>query len=175
MKFTRLFHPLRLMMAIALLLGITATSVSGQQAQADAVDGGAEEEYCVATLATSAETQREPVCFVDEAAADALVSQMTEAPVRGARSGGNNVLARHYKSTSFTGGTVAIVGTTCSGGVWYTTGSWNNNIESTLNYCNTGISHYDGSNCSGSTTTIFYSATTLSTMNNRTSCVRYGS
>ena len=88
---------------------------------------------------------------------------------------GSNVIGKHYKSTNYGGSSITIVGTTCSGGVWWPTGSWNNNIESSKHYCGSSATRfYDSSSCSGSGKSIYGQRTTLGWMNNKASCVRYG-
>lgn len=88
---------------------------------------------------------------------------------------GNNTIGTHYTSTFYSGSSVRIVGTTCGGGVWYPTGAWNNNIESSLHHCGTSpTTFYNSSSCAGSPHRIYGSASSLGQMNNRASCVRYG-
>ncbi|MDE0700639.1 MAG: hypothetical protein F4Z58_03925 [Acidimicrobiaceae bacterium] len=90
-------------------------------------------------------------------------------------SSGNNTIGTHYTSTSYSGSSVRVVGTTCGGGVWYPTGAWNNNIESSRHHCGTSpTTFYDSSACAGSSHPIYSAATSLSQMNNKASCVRYG-
>ena len=118
------------------------------------------------------------VCFSVEAEAAAHAAAIgNSAPVseRIARSAGTSTIGLHYTSTWYGGSSVRVVGTTCGGGVWYPTGVWNNNIESSRHYCGTSpTSFYDYSNCIGSPHRIYYAEPTLGSMNNRTSCVRYG-
>ena len=118
------------------------------------------------------------VCFAVEADAAshaASIGLNTPASGRLARSSGTNTIGTHYTSTSYRGSSVRIVGTTCGGGVWYPTGSWNNNIESSLHYCGSSpTSFYDYSSCAQSPDQIYRRAPTLGQMNNRASCVRYG-
>ena len=91
------------------------------------------------------------------------------------RSSGNNTIGIHYTSTYYSGSSVRVVGTTCGGGVWYPTGAWNNNIESSRHYCGTSpTTFYNYSSCTGPLKRIYRSESTLGSMNNRASCVRYG-
>lgn len=91
------------------------------------------------------------------------------------RSSNTNTIGVHYTSTSYGGSSVRIVGTTCGGGVWYPTGRWNNNIESSRHYCGSSpTTFYDSSGCSGPPYPIRRAANSLNQMNNRASCVRYG-
>ena len=118
------------------------------------------------------------VCFAVEVEAAAYAASLrVEAPgsERIARSAGTSTIGLHYTSRWYGGSSVRVVGTTCGGGVWYPTGVWNNNIESSRHYCGTSpTSFYDYSNCIGSPHRIYYAEPTLGSMNNRTSCVRYG-
>ena len=118
------------------------------------------------------------VCFTSQAEAAAHAASITAEPAgRGhvARSLGTNTIGTHFTASSYSGASVRIVGTTCGGGVWYPTGTWNNNIESSLHHCGRSpTSFYDHSNCVGSPHRIYTAASSLGQMNNRASCVRYG-
>lgn len=118
------------------------------------------------------------VCFATPAQADrhaALVGTGRGRLSRALRSSGTNTIGTHFTSTSYRGSSVRVVGTTCGGGVWYPTGAWNNNIESSLHHCGTSpTSFYDYSSCAGSSHRIYQAASSLGQWNNRASCVRYG-
>ena len=87
----------------------------------------------------------------------------------------SNTIGIHYTSISYGGSSVRIVGSTCGGGVWYPTGAWDNNIESSRHYCGTSpTTFYDSAGCSGWSRPIHSAANSLWQMNNRASCVRYG-
>jgi hypothetical protein len=87
----------------------------------------------------------------------------------------SNAIGQHYTSTSYTGSSITILGTSCLGGVWYPSGSWNNNIESSRHYCGGApTTFYDSSNCATSAYAIYNQVTSLGWMNNKPSCVRYG-
>ena len=91
------------------------------------------------------------------------------------RSSGTTIIGTHYKNKNYAGSSITIVGTTCGGGVWWPTGSWNNNIESSRHYCGSSPTRfYDSSNCSTGVLSIYSARSTLGWMNNRASCVRYG-
>ena len=108
------------------------------------------------------------VCFSTEAEVDAYLGA-------GLQRSSTTTIGRHYKGTNYSGSSITIVGTTCSGGVWYATGSWNNNIESSHYFCGSaGTRFYDSSSCTGNGLTTTSNLPTLGWMNNRTSCVRYG-
>jgi hypothetical protein len=87
----------------------------------------------------------------------------------------DTTIGLHYSAMNFTGSSVRIVGTTCGGGTWPATGSWDNNIESSQHYCGTkATTFFDTAACGGSSRSIYSAAGSLFEMNNRTSCVRYG-
>ena len=121
---------------------------------------------------------RPEVCFTSQTKAvvhAASISTGTADPNRVTRSSGTNTIGVHFTSTWFSGSSVRIVGTTCGGGVWYPTGAWNNNIESSLHYCgNSPTTFYNSASCSGWSHPIRNEANSLGQMNNRASCVRYG-
>ncbi len=154
--------------------------VPGEQAGAS-TEPLAVEQHCVIEV-TGVEdgvfvTQPE-VCFAVEAEAAAHAASIsTEQPRSGrvTRSSGTNTIGLHYSSSSYSGSSVRVVGTTCGGGVWYPTGAWNNNIESSRHYCGSSpTTFYNYSSCTGSLKRIYRSESTLGSMNNRASCVRYG-
>jgi hypothetical protein len=118
------------------------------------------------------------VCFATPAHADRHAASMGAEQAGSnhtAKSSGTNTIGTHFTSTSYRGSSVRIVGTTCNGGVWYPTGTWNNNIESSRHHCGTSpTSFYDYSSCAGSSHRIYQAASSLGQLNNRASCVRYG-
>ena len=86
-----------------------------------------------------------------------------------------NTIGVHYTSTWYRGSSVSIVGTTCGGGVWRPTGTWQNNIESSQHYCGgSPTTFYDSATCRGLSRPIEKKTHSLEWMNNRASCVRYG-
>jgi len=87
----------------------------------------------------------------------------------------SSTIGVHFTGTNYTGSSITITGSVCSGGVWYLTGSWNNNIASSYHYCGASATRfYDSASCSGTSYAIFAAASTLGSMNDRASCVRYG-
>ena len=163
----------RYLVAAALAIGVLAVVASPAGAVAKSSEKVAER-HCVAVVAATEqlssrqETASPETCFDSEAAVDSYLGD-------GVQRSSSNVIGRHYMGTSYTGSSITIVGTTCGGGVWYATGSWNNNIESTKEYCGSaGTRFYDSSSCSGSYRFVDADQATLGWMNNRTSCVRYG-
>lgn len=153
---------------VALGFGAFAPAASG----AEPTTTGKDEQHCVVEvtpnrsgeLVTTAET-----CF------DSLAESAAYAQSGVARSSGSNTIGLHFTGLAYTGSSVRIAGTTCGGGVWYATGIWNNNIESSHHYCGTASTRFwDSAACSGSSLPISSSTSSLGTMNNRTSCVQYG-
>ncbi|MEM9563554.1 MAG: hypothetical protein AAGA93_13095 [Actinomycetota bacterium] len=155
-------------MALAVVLIVAVTG------PADATDvDGDRERHCVVEVTdvrngvfvTGPET-----CFDTEAEVARLAGQGVLA-----RSSGNTTIGVHYTSTGFGGSSITIVGTSCAGGVWYPTGSWNNNLESTRRHCGgSPTTFYDSSSCSGGPYEVYSQRTSLGSMNNKPSCVRYG-
>lgn len=108
------------------------------------------------------------ICFGTEAEADAAAAS------KNSRSS-NGTIGKHYSSQNYGGSSITISGTTCGGGVWYPTGSWDNNIESSRHYCGSAqTKFYDSSNCSSGAYPITSNTTSLGWANNKASCVRYG-
>ena len=117
-------------------------------------------------------------CFTTTAEADALVASLTievTQPRGLSQLIGANIIGTHFTDTSYGGSSVQIVGTTCGGGVWFATGFWSNNIESSLHHCGASpTAFHDYTSCAGTPYRIYGAVTSLGWMNNRTSCVRYG-
>lgn len=165
---------------VAIAVVIASGIVFVGQAGASARPGGTEQ-HCVIEVTGIDDgvllTQPE-VCFASQAEAVVhAVSINAEPGERGRllRSSGTNTIGVHYTATSYGGSSVRIVGTTCGGGVWYPTGTWNNNIESSRHYCGSSpTTFYNSSNCAASAYPISGPVSSLGQMNNRASCVRYG-
>lgn len=174
-RISRPRYSLRILLTAA--VGMLAL-VNPASAAPDAAEVGDDaERHCVAYAQSDSSPfeAAEPRCWDKASEVEAFVAKVTGEQVRGSRAGGNNVIGRHYSGTSYSGSTLTIVGTTCSGGVWVASGWWNNRISSSSHYCgSSGTRFYDSSSCSGSSKSIFASASSLGWMNNRTSCVRYG-
>ena len=159
---------------------VIASGLAGSASAASAAEPREAERHCVievtavedGVLVTAPE-----VCFATPADADHHAASIgaEQASSNTAQSSGSNTIGTHYSSTSYSGSSVRIVGTTCNGGVWYATGFWNNNIESSLHHCGTSPTRfYDYSSCAGPSHSIYQAASTLGQWNNRASCVRYG-
>jgi len=87
----------------------------------------------------------------------------------------DRTIGTHYSGTGYSGSSIRITGDACTGGTWTPSASWNNNIESSRHHCpGDTTTFYDGSNCSTGSYAITTDRTSLSSMNNRASCVRYG-
>ncbi len=139
----------------------------------------ADESHCVVDV--SGGTAIGAGCFESLRAAHNSISDTSAISKRSAgvfaasRVRSSSVVGVHFKGQNYTGSSITITGSGCSGSVWRPSGSWNNNIESSHLYCGSAPTRfYDSSSCSGSHRPIRGSATTLGWMNNRASCVRYG-
>ena len=139
------------------------------------------EQHCVVEVTgvqDGAFVTQPEVCFAVEADAAAHAASIGAAqPGKDqlTRSSGDNTIGIHYTSTYYSGSSVRVVGTTCGGGVWYPTGAWNNNIESSRHFCGSSpTTFYNYSSCTGPLLSIYRSESTLGSMNNRASCMRYG-
>ena len=134
-------------------------------------------------------TLSEPDCFSDfgDAIKSVGLSERTTAPAQLTTSQlrASYVIAVHYDGTGYSGSSLTVTSGTgqCNGGyinfrTHYT--SWNNRFESLTYGCDSGpIKHWDvapasGGSCSGSSLSAWSNKSTLGSMNNRTSCVRYG-
>ena len=148
------------------------------QAGASARPGGTEQ-HCVIEV-TGVEDgvflTGPEVCFGSQTEAVIHAASVgAESSGQVALASGTNTIGTHFTSTSYSGSSVRIVGTTCGGGVWYPTGAWNNNIESSLHHCGSSpTTFYNSSSCAGSPHRIQGAVPSLGQMNNRASCVRYG-
>ena len=173
----RSISPTRIAAVVALIAsGFTPAGIAGATPESLEV-----ERHCVVEVSGVADgvlVAGQEVCFATESdAALHAASLGSEVPAskRVARSSGTNTIGMHYTSQWYSGSSIRVVGTSCAGGVWYPTGTWNNNIESSRHYCGTRpTSFYDHSTCANSPYRIYSAATSLGSMNNRASCVRYG-
>lgn len=163
--------------ALAAVVGAGVLASAPVEVLAQAGDPGAER-HCVAEVVDERDgvlvTGRER-CYQTYAEA-AAASSGTESTDEGAVTmSSSNTIGVHFTGTSFSGSSIRIVGTVCGGGVWYPSSAWNDNIASSYHYCGSApTTFYDYSSCGGSSLSIYSSVTTLSSMNDRASCVRYG-
>lgn len=166
-------------------IAATAVVIAGGLATGAAAAAAAEpheaERHCVIAVTAVQDgvlVTAPEVCFATPAQADSYAASMGTGKAgssQSAQSSGNNTIGTHFTSTSYRGSSVRVVGTTCNGGVWYPTGTWDNNIESSLHHCGTSPTRfYDYSNCAGPSHSIYQAASSLGQWNNRASCVRYG-
>lgn len=165
---------------IAATAVVIASGLATGEAAASAAEPHDAERHCVIAVTAVQDgvlVTAPEVCFDTPAEADRHAASVGTEPATSssAQSSGNNTIGTHYSSTSYSGSSVRVVGTTCNGGVWYATGFWNNNIESSLHHCGTSPTRfYDYSSCAGPSHSIYQAASTLGQWNNRASCVRYG-
>jgi hypothetical protein len=78
----------------------------------------------------------------------------------------------HYDGANFTGPSMTVVGSNCSGGWLNVSAAWNNRISSTEHGC-PRIRHYSGANRTGTSQTTVYPGGNLTTLNNLTSSLQY--
>ncbi len=166
----------RALVVAVMALAVVMIVVANGPAEATDVEGD-RERHCVVeatdvgneVLVTGPE-----VCFDTEVEAARHAGGLG-AQGESARSSGSTTIGVHYTSTGFGGSSITIVGTTCGGGVWYPTGAWNDNLESTRHHCGgSPTTFYDSSSCSGGPYEVYSQRTSLGWMNNKPSCVRYG-
>ncbi len=169
------------MLRIVAIMGVIASGLAVAGSAAASAKPSATERHCVVEVTGVRDgvfVTRPEVCFASQTKAVVHARSIgtdTASSSRATRSSGTNTIGIHYTSTWFSGSSVRIVGTTCGGGVWYPTGAWNNNIESSLHYCgNSPTTFYDSASCSGWSHPIRNEANSLGQMSNRASCVRYG-
>ena len=169
------------MLRIVAIMGVLVSGLAVVGSAAASVKPSTTERHCVVEVTGVRDgvfVTRSEVCFASQTKAVVHARSIgTDAASlnRVTRSSGTNTIGIHFTSTWFSGSSVRIVGTTCAGGVWYPTGAWNNNIESSRHYCGTSpTTFYSSASCSGSSHPIHNSARSLGQMNNRASCVRYG-
>lgn len=166
---------------LASAIGASAPSGWAPEA-APAVDH--DERHCVVevvderdgVLVTGPERCHDTFAEASADAAGSVVGVPTEAEQPSdAAVANNNTIGVHFTEVSFSGSSITIVGTTCSGGVWRPSGSWDDNIASSYHHCGSRPTQfYDASSCAGTPHNIYGAAASLHGMNDRTSCVRYG-
>lgn len=83
-------------------------------------------------------------------------------------------LGIHYDGFGGSGSSITVVGSSCTGGWWNTTSSWDNRISSSYNGCSR-LTHWDSPNKRGSYQSTYGSGSTddLSYMSNRAESVSY--
>lgn len=141
-----------------------------------------DEVHCVAfVLHQTAEGElvvSEPDCFdtLAEAGAWAAVGPADRSTSGLYMAGSTFTLGRHFDGFNGTGSSISIVGSSCTGGYWNTSSSWDNKISSSYNGC-ARLTHWDEPAKSGSFQHTYGAGTTdnLSFMNNKAESVSYHS
>jgi len=179
---------MRAIAAIAVLAGVFASPAS-LEATGDKLPVAGGESHCVVFV----EGQRpdgelvlsRPECFTDEASADfrawhGLTEVKSESSLAGEvgvyATSSTFTLGRHYDGFNGTGSSIRIVGSSCTGGYWNTSSTWDNRISSSYNGCSQ-LKHWDLPYKSGTVESTYGAGTTdnLGYMNNRTESVSYHS
>lgn len=176
---SRLLRPVRVVCVFAL---VAASALAGFAA----FEMPSEEHSVVNVLGQEANGEfvlSELRCYPSEAEADAdaaggMLSMMLANP--SAMVDGPVVLSstftlgKHFDGFNGTGSSISVVGTSCSGGWWNTSTSWDNRISSSWNGCYR-LRHHDGANKTGSYEDTYGVGTTdnLSWLNNAAESVSY--
>lgn len=121
-----------------------------------------------------------PDCFSSLALADAWAAAAAPASILnipgsgGGAAASSFVLGRHYDGFNGSGSSIAVVGSSCTGGHWNTGSSWANRISSSYNGCPT-LRHYDYPNKGGSSQYTSGAGTidNLTSLNNDAESVAY--
>lgn len=140
------------------------------------------EAHCVAFVVDQADDGElvlsEPDCFgsLTEAGAWAAVGPADPLASGFYMAGSTFTLGRHFDGFNGTGSSISIVGSSCTGGYWNTSSSWDNKISSSYNGC-ARLTHWDEPAKSGSFQHTYGAGTTdnLSYMNNKAESVSYHS
>jgi hypothetical protein len=154
---------MRRSLSIPLVVALAAPALA---LLADAGAAAPQEEHCVITVTG------------ESASGQLLASGMrcydtlSEARSSGARGLRTTYIAHHYDGAGFTGSSLSIEGTTCSGGWLNLPTSWRNRISSTFQVCGS-VRHYDSLNLSGSSQTTTGSGGNLTTLDNKAESVQY--
>lgn len=179
---------MRVLVSLAALAAVFVFQASLEVADAGPPPGGGES-HCVVFV----EGQRpdgelilsRPDCFADEPTAELWASQgVTEVMSETLMAGEDAVyaasstftLGRHYDGFNGTGSSIRIVGSSCTGGYWNTSSTWDNRISSSYNGC-AQLKHWDLPYKSGTVESTYGVGTldNLGYMNNRTESVSYHS
>lgn len=87
-------------------------------------------------------------------------------------SAASSIIGVHYDGASFTGSSLTVNGSDCSGGWANMSSTWNNRISSTSNGCYR-IRHWDGTNKTGASEDTIGAGGNLSALNNQASSIQY--
>lgn len=148
----------------------------------DTSDVSKDEVHCVAFVvdqtADGELVLSEPDCFDTRTEAGVWAAVGPAGPqVSGFYMAGSTfTLGRHFDGFNGTGSSITIVGSSCTGGYWNTSSSWDNRISSSYNGC-ARLTHWDEPAKSGSSQHTYGAGTTdnLSYMNNKAESVSYHS
>ena len=159
------------------LAALAAAGVAATVAFAAPADAAPREQHCVVDVvgqeADGLLILSEPTCYrsFDQAQADAR-----SAPASPDGSvqllAASTVLGVHYDGANFTGASITVSGTTCSGGYTNLTTDWRNRISSSLNGCSP-VRFFDGLNRSG-VFEVQWSSGNLFGLNNKADSIQYG-
>jgi hypothetical protein len=178
---------LRVVVSLAVLVSLFVFPTSFQVASGELPDVGDRESHCVMFVVGQRPDgeliMSDADCFSDEMSADVWASYGVPAVKSDStleESGGvyasssTFTLGRHYDGFNGSGSSVRIVGSSCTGGYWNTSSSWDNRISSSYNGCS-HLKHWDWPYKNGTAESTYGSGTTdnLSYMNNQTESVSY--
>ena len=159
------------------LAALAVAGVATAVAFAAPADAAPREQHCVVDVigqeADGLLVLSEPTCYrsFDQAQADARSAP--ESPDGSVQlMAASSVLGVHYDGANFTGASITVSGTTCSGGYTNLSWDWRNRISSSLNGCSP-VRFYDGLNLSGIAEAQWASGN-LGTLNNRADSIKYG-
>lgn len=147
-------HSGMLALAVAALLSVIP-STSDEPTDEKGPD---DESHCVVFVTGRLEdgelVTSKPDCFSSLALADAWAAAGAPNSILEAdgsedvAAASSFVLGRHYDGFNGSGSSIAVVGSSCTGGHWNTGSSWANRISSSYNGCPT-LRHYDYPNKGG--------------------------
>ena len=126
--------------------GLVLAAVAMATGAAAADEPQTEEQHCVITvvgqLASGEFVTAEPVCVASASRASVVddLTLGTESTV---------TLGVHYDGLNGSGSSVTVVGSSCTGGYWNTSPTWDNRISSSFNGC-ARLRHYDLADKGGS-------------------------
>jgi hypothetical protein len=127
--------------------------------------------------AGAATNPKEQHCVLQITGKNPVTGEYLTAPLVCDVGAGSRILARitiaavHYTGANFTGGSLSIVGDTCSGGWLNMPNGWQNVITSTSSAC--GVAHYDDWYLVGALELTFNPGGNLGSLDNRTNSASY--
>lgn len=179
-----MLRALRILVSLALLMSVFVFPASYEVVGSDSADV---ESHCVAFVVGQRPDGElilsAPDCFSDELSADVWAAYGLPASTSGTTTAESSgvyatsstfTLGRHYDGYNGSGSSIRIVGSSCTGGYWNTSSSWDNRISSSYNGCSQ-LKHWDLPYKNGMAESTYGSGTTdnLSYMNNLTESVSY--